>query len=122
MATIPVVNTADKRKGAIAALLALCLLVIFLLFTSFEMADPPPVDEVVVATMQMPEELDLKNFEVDGGAGAGAPKDAEVNNNTTQTEKVITKKQNEETKVNTGESANTNTHNSQNEATKPGSI
>lgn len=119
MATIPVVNTIDKRKGAIVALLSMLLLGLFLFLYTFEMADPPPVDEVVVAQMQIPEELDLKNFEVDGGAGSGSPKDAPVNNNLTQTEKVITKKDNPDTQVNTGESQNSNTHNSQNETPNP---
>jgi len=44
MATLPVVNELDKRKGILAAFVVMLLLFLYLYFTEILMADPPPRD------------------------------------------------------------------------------
>ncbi|MGB0915298.1 MAG: hypothetical protein ACPGVI_04455 [Crocinitomicaceae bacterium] len=117
MATLPIVNSIDRRNGIIAAVLGMLLLLLYLWFTTFEMADPPPQDVVVEATAEFPEEIILKELKVEGGSGAGKPNDAPVEEPKPQTEQVLTKPTNEDTQVNTGQSNTTNAPNSQNENT-----
>lgn len=114
MATLPIVNSIDRRNGIIAALLSMLLLLLYLWFTTFEMADPPPKDVVVVATAEFPEEIILKELKVEGGSGAGKPNDAPIDEPKPQTEQILTKPTNENTQVNTGQSNTTNSPNSQN--------
>lgn len=113
MATIPIVNTIDKRKGAIASGIVMMLLFIYLLLTTFEMADPPPKDPVLKTETVIPEELVLKNLKVEGGAGAGSPSDDPIDDPKPVTQEVITGKNNPDTKVNTGKGKNTTKPNSQ---------
>ena len=112
MATIPIVNTIDKRKGAITAVIVLVLLFIYLWLTTYEMADPPPKDPILKTQTVIPEEIDLKSLKVEGGSGAGSPSDDPVKDPEPVTEEVITKTSNPDTKVNTGKGKNTTTHNS----------
>ena len=112
MATIPIANVIDKRKGAIAALIVMLLILIYLLLTTFEMADPPPKDPVLVTETILPEELILKNLKVEGGAGAGSPSNDPIDDPKPLTQEVITKKTNTDTKVNTGKGKTTNDPNS----------
>lgn len=114
MATLPIVNSIDRRNGIIAAILGMLLLLLYLLFTTFEMADPPPQDVVVVATAEFPEEIILKELKVEGGSGAGKPNDAPLDEPKPKTEQVLTKPTNENTQVNTGQANTTNSPNSQN--------
>jgi len=113
MATIPIANVVDKRKGAIAAAIVLLLLFIYLLLTTFEMADPPPKDPVLITETVIPEELLLKNLKVEGGSGAGSASNDPIDEPKPVTQEVITGKNNPDTKVNTGKGKNTTTHNSQ---------
>ena len=113
MATIPIVNTIDKRKGAIASGVVMLLVLIYLLLTTFEMADPAPKDSIMTTDTVIPEELVLKNLKVDGGAGAGSPSNDPIDDPKPVTQEVITGKNNPDTKVNTGKGKNTTTHNSQ---------
>jgi hypothetical protein len=119
MATLPIVNSIDRRNGIIAAVLAMLLLLLYLWFTTFEMADPPPRDVIVEATAEFPEEIVLENLKVEGGSGAGKPSDAPVDEPKPKTEQVITKPTNENTQVNTGQANTTNSPNSQNTNTTP---
>lgn len=111
MATIPIVNIADKRKGIIAALISMLLLLLYLFLTTFEMADPPPKDIVVEVETQI-SEIILKELKVEGGAGGGKASDDEVKPPTPQTEQIITKETNPDTQVHTGQSNHTTTTNS----------
>ena len=113
MATIPIANVVDKRKGAIASGVVMLLLLIYLLLTTFEMADPPPKDPVLKTDTVIPEELILKNLKVEGGSGAGSPSNDPIDEPKPVTQEVITGKNNPDTKVNTGKGKNTTTHNSQ---------
>lgn len=116
MATIPVVNDFDKRKGIITSVIVLLLLWIYLILATYEMADPPPRD-IPLKTTPIVEELVLKNLKVESGSsGGGTPSDAPVSESKPQTEKVISSKKENNTKVNSGESNVTNTHNSNNSA------
>lgn len=112
MATIPIANVVDKRKGAIAAAVVLLLLFIYLMLTTFEMADPPPKDPILKTETVIPEELLLKNLKVEGGSGAGSPSNDPVQDPKPVTEEVITTKNNPNTKVNTGKGKNTTDPNS----------
>jgi len=112
MATIPIANVIDKRKGAIASGVVMLLLLIYLLLTTFEMADPPPKDPILKTDTVIPEELILKNLKVEGGSGAGSPSNDPIEAPTPVTQEVITKTSNPDTKVNTGKGKNTTTHNS----------
>lgn len=115
MATIPIVNTVDKRKGIIAAFAVMILLFLYLLWETIEMADPPPKDPIVVAETIIPEEIDLKDFVVEGGAASGSPtQDEVVKPPTPQTEQVLTSNAPKETKEPTGQSTHTNANNNSN--------
>ena len=61
MATIPIARTIDKRKGAVASGVVMLLILIYLLLTTFEMADPAPKDPIMTTDTVIPEELVLKN-------------------------------------------------------------
>lgn len=112
MATIPVANIIDKRKGAIASAVIMLLLFIYLMLTTFEMADPPPKDPILKTETVIPEELILKNLKVEGGSGAGAASNDPIDDPKPLTEEVITKTSNPDTKVNTGKGKNTTDPNS----------
>lgn len=114
MATIPIVNTVDKRRGMIAATVTMALLLLYLLLTTIEMADPPPKDPLVMAETIMPEEIDLKDYVIEGGANAGDPVDDVVKPPTPQTEKVLTNTTHETFTHESGQSTHTNAHNTTN--------
>ena len=86
MATIPIVNTVDKRVGIITAIIAMVLIILYLLLTTIALADPPPPDPVVMAETEIPEELQFKVIEMSGGADAGSPTDDVVKPPAPQTE------------------------------------
>ena len=111
MATIPVVNSIDKRKGIISGVIAVLLLILYVLLTSFEIADPPPQDVVVLADIQFPEELVLEDLVVEGGSGGGEASDDPIDKPKPQTQEILTGN-NENTVTNTGQSSNTNSPNS----------
>lgn len=78
MATLPIVNTIDKRRGMTVALATMLLLIGYLLIATIEMADPPPKDPIVMAETIMPDEIILKDLVIEGGADSGSPTDDEV--------------------------------------------
>ena len=95
------------------------LLLLYLWFTTFEMADPPPQDVIVEATTEFPKEIILENLKIEGGSGAGKASDAILDEPKPKTEKLITKTDNKDTQVNTGKANTTNSSNSQNTNTTP---
>lgn len=111
MATIPVVNSIDRRKGIISGVIAVLLLILYVLLTSFEIADPPPQDVLVEVDTQLPEELVLENLVVEGGSGGGEASNDPVDQPKPQTQEVLTGN-NENTVTNTGQSSHTNSPNS----------
>ncbi|MEJ6776165.1 MAG: hypothetical protein QNK85_02430 [Crocinitomicaceae bacterium] len=119
MASLPIVNSIDKRKGIITAVFTMLLLLLYLWFTTFEMADPPPQDVIVEATTEFPKEIILENLKIEGGSGAGKASDAILDEPKPKTEKLITKTDNKDTQVNTGKANTTNSSNSQNNNTTP---
>lgn len=113
MATIPVVNAVDKRKGIIASVFTLLLLLIYMMWATLEKADPPPQPPIVMTETIMPQEIDLKDFVIDGGSAAGSPTDDVVKPPTPQTQQVLTNT-NSNTSTPTGQSSHTNANNSNN--------
>ena len=104
----------DKRKGIIAAVIVMLCLFLYLILTSFEMADPPPKD----IPLEVAEPLDMteiEEFTIAGGAGGGDPSTAPVDQPQPQTENVLTQT-NSNTQTNSGNANNTNSPNSDNEA------
>lgn len=114
MATIPIVNTIDKRKGIVAAIMAMLLLLLYLLWETIEMADPPPKDPILITETIMPEEIDLKDFVVEGGSAAGSPVIDDVKPPTPQTEQVLTSNTPKPVTTPTGQSTHTNANNNTN--------
>jgi hypothetical protein len=112
----PIADKNDERKGIIVALFILVLGFIYLQFVTFVMADPPPKDIPLTATVELPKEITLKSMKIEGG-GSGKPTDAPKKETPQdQTQKVITKEKSETTQK-TGESNHsTSTHNPDNEA------
>jgi hypothetical protein len=117
MASLPIVNSIDKRKGIITAIFTMLSLLLYLWFTTFEMADPPPQDIIVEATTEFPEEIILENLKIEGGSGGGKSSDAPLDEPKHKTEQLITKKTNKDTQVNRGKANTTNSPNSQNNTT-----
>lgn len=115
MATLPVVNEIDKRKGIIAAAITMLLLFLYLYFTKILMADPPPRD-IPVKTETTIDQIELKNLVVEaGGQGGGTPtNDPVVSEPKPQTQQVLTKPKNPKTQTNTGQSTNQTAENSNN--------
>lgn len=114
MATIPVVNTVDKRIGFISAIVLMIITFIVLLLLTYDIPNPPPQEKQVRAVADL-EEIELKELVVEGGAGGGDPSDAPIDEPKPQTLNTITSNKPSRTTTSTGGQANnTNTQNSQN--------
>src|SRR5690606_30684639 len=108
MATLPVVNSKDKNTGIIVSLIFIALLILYLFFVHFQLADPPPSNPPLKAEVYF-DEIVLEELKIEaGGAGGGEPSDDPVAPPTPQVTNVITDK-NPEVKVPTGKSNKTNT-------------
>ncbi|MFT7344591.1 MAG: hypothetical protein ACI9XP_001176 [Lentimonas sp.] len=125
MATIPVFNKTDERYAIIAAVFFLVAIFIVLVLITFQIADPKPEPFVQPATTEL-QELELESLKIEvGGGSAGEPSDQPVSPPKPQVQEILTKKDNPDTKVNTGKgSANTatssqNTPTNQVESTNP---
>ena len=112
MASKPIVNKIDNRKGAIAALIAMVLFAVYFALISFQIADPAPEPLVVNVTTEIPE-LELQNLVVEGPTRSGSPSDAPLDKPKPQTEQIITSEESD-VEVNTGQSNTTNAPNSTN--------
>jgi hypothetical protein len=114
MATLPIVDTIDKRKGVITSIVTMILLILFLFLVKFEMADPPPQD----IDVQLAEPLDvtvIENLTIAGGSGGGSPSDDPVRENQPQTENILASTKPQDSQTNTGQANTTNNPNSQND-------
>lgn len=117
MATLPIANKKDEQVGIIAAVVFLFLILLVLFVMTYEIADPPPQPYQVPSTMSL-ENIEIKNLSVQvGGGSEGTPSDKPVTQPKPQTQQVLTKKDNTDTKVNTGKGSANTAPNSQNEAT-----
>ena len=114
MATIPVFNKTDERYGILAAVFFLVALFVVLILITFPVADPKPEPFVQPATTEL-QELQLDNLKVEvGGGSAGEPSDQPVSPPKPQTQEILTKKENPDTKVNTGKGSSNTSPNAQN--------
>ena len=120
MKTVSLINEKDRVIGIVVSILCLLFLFLFLYFTTFEKADPSPMD--IPLETQIPlTQMVFKNLKVEtsggGGGGGGRPSDAKVDPlPKSQTEKILTTNKLTENKVNTGQSKTTTSPNSQNES------
>ena len=110
MATIPIVNTQDKRIGLITSVVSMLLVFLILWLIKYEVVDPPPEDQHLETAMSLDTEL-IEDVIIAGGGG-GDPSDDPVNDPRT-TEQVITNN-NSDVVVNSGQGNNTTTPNSNN--------
>jgi hypothetical protein len=117
METTVVATARDQKIGIVVSVLCLLFLFIFLYLTTFEKADPGP-EELKVPTEIPLTALVIKNLKVEesGSKGGGSPSDAPVDPKPQpKTEKVLTSKKINQTKVNSGQASTTTTNNSQSE-------
>ena len=117
-ASIPPVVLPKHRNTGIGVAVGCVLLALLILFIfTFEMADPPP-REIPMNTTTSLTDLEIKDLKVEtGGAGGGTPSNDPIHEPTPQTEKILTKKKNDKSSSNTGESNKTNANNHTNTAT-----
>lgn len=103
---------ADKRdiqKGWIASVLSIAIILLYLFLVTFEMADPPPQEYVMVTETIIPQELDLKNLKVDvGNSGSGSPTNDPIAEPKPQVQEVLSTTKPSDTKTNSGKSNKTN--------------
>jgi hypothetical protein len=110
-----------KRIGVITSILCLLLAFLFLLFNTFEIADPPPVE--VPLKMSLPvSALTFDNLKVEtsSNSGGGKASNAEKSTKTaTEAQKIITSKKENDTKINSGESTSSPSPNPDKKSTTP---
>ncbi|MBU2018559.1 MAG: hypothetical protein KJ941_02845 [Bacteroidetes bacterium] len=117
MPTVPIFNKEDERIGIISAAVFLLIIALILFLVTYQIADPAPKPYEIPAATEI-EEIVLKDLKVDIGGGAqGTPSDDPVSPPKPQTQQVLTKKENPDTKVNSGKGSANTAPNSQNEAT-----
>lgn len=113
MATIPVVNTFDKRTGIAASIIVMVGIVLYLFLTYFEFADPPPKD-IPLKAQTVIEEITLEKLRIEsGGSGGGEPSDAPIDEPKPQVQQVITKPKSN-TSTTSGQANQTNTNQNSN--------
>lgn len=107
-AAIPIHDKKDQQIAAVATAVFLLLVALILWLITYQIADPPPQPLTVPASTDL-EDIEIKDFEVQTGGGSqGTPNDQPVTEPKPQTQQVLTKRENPDTKTNTGKgSANT---------------
>jgi hypothetical protein len=116
MATIPIFNKRDEQYGIIASAIFLLLIFLILVLLTYQVADPVPEPFVQAASTEL-QDIEIKDLKVEmGGGSEGTPSDKPVTPPKPQTQQVLTKKDNPDTKVNTGQGSASTTPNSKNEA------
>ena len=107
----------DDRRGIVTSVISIALIIIILFLVSFEMADPPAADIMVETDTELPEEIDLKELNVETGSGAsGDPSDDPIKKPEEQTEQQLSGKSKKNRTTNKGKSNKTNSKQSENEA------
>lgn len=115
MATIPVVDTLDKRVGIISAVVLLLITFIVLYFLTYDIPNPlPTVREV--PTVAMVDQIVLKELKIEGGAGGGTPSSAEESDpKPTKQQAITSNTKPAKTSTQTGgKGTNTNSQNTEN--------
>lgn len=112
MATIPIVNTQDKRIGAITAVVAMLLVLLIMWLIKYEVVDPPPPDLHLEAAAPLDKTL-IQDITVETGGGGGGDPSSDPVKNPKVTEQIITN-DNSTTTVNSGNASSTTTPNSDN--------
>ena len=116
MATLPIVNTGDKRIGIVSAITLMAITFIILLLMTYEIPNPLPEFHKMPAMAQV-DQIVMKNLVVEAGGGGGTPTDAPKGPDVPQTDKVLTNTTKPSvTKVPTGQSNHTNANNNTNNA------
>lgn len=111
MATIPVVDTVDKRIGIISAVALLFITIIVLLLLTYDIPNPLPTIRKV-PTKAMVDEIILKELVVEGAVGGGTPSANPIDKPKPQKLQSITSTKPSQTSTQTGGQANnTNTQN-----------
>lgn len=111
MATIPVVDTVDKRIGVISAVVLLGITVIVLLLLTYDIPNPLPTVREVPAKVNL-EEIILKELKVEtgGSSGGGSASNAPIDEPKPQKIETITSTKPSQTSTpNGGQSTTTNT-------------
>ncbi len=112
MATIPIVDTQDKRIGLISSVAAMVLILVIMWLIQYEIADPPPEDVHLEAAAPLDKTI-IENIQIaDGGGGGGNPS-SDPKNEQQVTEQIITTPKST-TSVNSGQANSTNSPNSNN--------
>jgi hypothetical protein len=112
MATLPIVNTQDKRIGAITAVVAMLLVLLIMWLIKYEVVDPPPPDLHLEAAAPLDKTL-IQDITVETGGGGGGDPSSDPVNNPKVTEQIITNDQSTTT-VNSGNASSTTTPDSDN--------
>lgn len=111
MASIPIVDTFDKRIGIISALVLMIITFVVLWFLTYDIPNPLPTVREVPA-VAMVDEIVLKKLVVEGGAGGGTPSKSETADPKPVKQQSITSNKPAQTSTQTGGQATTT--NSQN--------
>ena len=106
MATLPIVNTQDKRIGLISAVVAMLLVFLIMWLVKYEIVDPPPPDLHLEAAAPLDKTI-IEDLSIDNAGGGGGDPSSDPKNNLQTTEQIITNNQSTTT-VNSG-NANTTT-------------
>ena len=110
MATLPIVNTFDKRAGVVTSIIAMVGLLVLLFILSFEIADPPPEDIPVQLAERMDETL-IEHLEIEaGGGGGGTASENPETSDPRQTEQIISNDEPSDVQVNAGDGNVTNSN------------
>ncbi|MFK7784193.1 MAG: hypothetical protein AB8B56_03695 [Crocinitomicaceae bacterium] len=115
MATLPIVNTRDKRIGIISAVVLVILTLLFLYLMKYEIPNPLPTMKKVQTVAQI-DQIVLKDLKVEGGAGGGTPNNAkEADPKPTRQEAITnTSKPSKTTTTTGGKGTTTNSNNTTN--------
>lgn len=112
MATLPIVDTQDKRVSAVAAAVIMLLVLLIMWFIKYEIVDPPPPPQTLEAALPLDKTV-IEDISIETGGGGGGDPSSDPVNNTPVTEQVITHNSST-TPVNSGQASSTTSPNSEN--------
>ncbi|MDG1334265.1 MAG: hypothetical protein P8P74_18165 [Crocinitomicaceae bacterium] len=114
MASIPIVDTIDKRIGIISAVALMIITFVVLWFLTYDIPNPLPTIREVPA-VAMVDEIVLKELVIEGGAGGGTPSNSDTKEPKPVKQQSITSNKPAQTSTQTGgEGTTTNSQNTQN--------
>lgn len=114
MASIPIVDTIDKRIGIISAVALMIITFVVLWFLTYDIPNPLPTIREVPA-VAMVDEIVLKELVIEGGAGGGTPSTSDTKEPKPVKQESITSNKPAQTSTQTGgQSTTTNSQNTQN--------